>query len=363
MHKIHIVVGVRPDLIRAAQLIDTLTAFDTSWDCKVIHTGQHYDHELAQDYIDELSIPHCVVLSDIGHGTGISQIASILNSYDEYLTQDPPDLILIMGNSNSALACAMAGKKRGHRLGHLDAGLRAYDEGLNEEVNDALIDRLCSLHFTASEEAAINLIREGYENSQIIEVGNLRGDSVFINLGHAEDSRALDRFGLKAGGYALVTFHHPETLMQPKFILELMTYLERLSERLPVLAILHPNTQYMLEDIFDMEGADPSNLQFVSSQPYRDMLRLIKSAALVITDSQGLQEETSILGVQCLTLGHATNRMVTLSKGTNTLHSYDLAGIESRVSDIVGGHLREAFAIEAWDGKTSQRIAKYISGI
>ncbi len=358
---IHIVVGVRPDLILASSLSETLTSFDSNWSCKVIHTGQHYDDELSKVYVDELAIKELVLLSDIGHGVGIPQVASLMMAYDTYLLQDKADLVLILGNSHTALASAITARKHGCKVGHVDAGIRSFDTTQSLEINDALIDRLSDFHFTSSEESVINLIREGYENIQIIEVGNLRADAVFLNLGHAEDSNVLDRYGLLSDGYILCSFHHAETLEQTDFILSLMTYLDGLSETLPMLFILHPKTQYLLEEIMDLEGRDPHNFQFVSSQPYRDMLKLLKHATCVITDSQGLQEETSILGVQCLTLSRSTNRLVTLSKGTNTLHAFDLEGIQSRLNDIIQGRLHEGVAITGWDGKASQRIAKFIS--
>ena len=363
MQKIHIAIGVRPDLIRAAHLLDTLISFDANWEVKLIHTGQHHDHELCQALVDELGIRGMVKLSDEGHGTGALQIASILKAYDEYLAVDPPDLILIMGNSNSALACALAGSKRGINLGHLDAGLRSYDPSQAEEMNDAVIDRISSYLFTATEEAVINLIREGYQNTQIIEVGNLRADAVFMNLGHAEDSLALDRYGLVPSNYVLLTMHHPETLQRKDFILDLLRDLEERSETLPILCVLHPKTHYLLTEIYDMEDAAQGNIQFAASVNYREMLNLIKNSALVLTDSQGLQEETSILGVQCLTFGESTNRMITLSKGTNTLHSYDIASIAERIADILGEHVREGVPMAGWDGKAARRIAEFISGI
>ncbi len=361
MQKIDMIIGVRPDFIRAAALLTAFSSYEDTLDVRVIHTGQHYDPELSQDLLEQLELTPIHAFLSVEGGEGARQLALLIIAYEAQIKLDPPDLVLIIGNSNSALAGTLVAARQGIPVAHVDAGIRSYAPVQLEEQNDMLIDRLAGIHFTSNEESMINLIREGFDNKTIIEVGNIRSDAVFMNLGFAEDSDILDRSGLQAGAYLLVTLHHEHILQETDYLVALFGMFEALSERLVILVVLHPKTLIRLEDIPELMLESTANLQLVSSRNYHDMLKLQKNAALVITDSQGIQEESTILGIQCLTMGDQTNRPITLSKGTNTSTGFDVEHLRARIIGIMEGDSKEAYPIQGWDGKVGQRIVKYIS--
>ncbi|MCF7825260.1 MAG: UDP-N-acetylglucosamine 2-epimerase (non-hydrolyzing) [Candidatus Marinimicrobia bacterium] len=360
MKKIDIIVGIRPDFIRASALVHTFQDYEDKLDIRIIHTGQHYDPELSQNILDQFPLTSIYAHLDFNVIEGIGKLASIMMSYENQIRIDKPDLVLVIGNSDSALACSLVAARAHIQVGHLDAGIRSYDKLSAEEQNDMLIDKLASYLFTSNEEAVINLIREGYENQNIVEVGNIRADAVFTNLGYAEDSEVLDRLGLEKNAYILVTLHHDHILNNIDFLSPFFIMLEKLSERLRIVVVLHPKTLQLLEDMPEIILDPGLNLQFVSSQNYHDMLKLIKYSVVVLTDSQGIQEESSILGVQCLTLGHTTNRPVSLSKGTNTLMGFNVQEMESKIISIIEGDTIDGFPIDGWEGKAGQRIARFL---
>lgn len=362
MKKIDIIAGTRPDFIRASSLVNAFQDFEDLLDVRVIHTGQHYDPELSQDLTDQLFHTPMHAYLDVNPVEGIGKMASTMMSYENQLNIDRPDMVLILGNSDSAMACSLVAARAKIEIAHIDAGIRSYDPGSVEEQNDMLIDKLATHLFTSNEEAVINLIREGYDNQNIIEVGNIRADAVFSNLGYAEDSTVLDRYGLEENSYIIVTLHHENIVSDKDFLINFVTMLERLSQRLRICVLLHPKTLAVLEDMPEIMLDPGTNLQFMSSQNYHDTLKLMKNSVLVVTDSQGIQEETSILGVQCLTLGNTTNRPVTLSRGTNTLVGLNAVEIEAKIISVIEGDKVEGFPIDGWEGKAGQRIAKFLTG-
>lgn len=363
MKKIDIIVGVRPDFIRASALKTAFQDFEDKLDLRIIHTGQHYDPELSQDLVEQLHLSPIHAYLDINAVEGIGKFASIMMSYETQIQIDRPDIVMVLGNSDSALACSMVASRAHIEVAHIDSGVRSYDFQIAEEQNDMLIDRLSTYLFTSNEEPVIPLIREGYDTSTIIEVGNIRADAVFANLGYAEDSNALDRYGLEEGAYILMTLHHEHVLGNTSFLISFMTMLEKLSERLRICCVLHPKTLMLLEDMPEVMLDPGVNLQFITSQNYHDWLKLLKNCVVVVTDSQGIQEESTVLGVQCLTIGHTTNRPVTLTKGTNKLLGFDLEQIEAKIVSIIEGDNIDGYPIDGWEGKAGQRIAKYFSEI
>ncbi len=361
MKKIDLIVGVRPDFIRAAALLNSFKDFEDTLEVRAIHTGQHYDPELSQDIIEQLYLTPIHAHLNFDMIEGLGKMTSIMKSYENQIKIDRPALVVVIGNSDSALACSLVASRSNIQIAHIDAGIRSHDNHLIEEQNDLIIDRLATVLFTSTEEPVINLIREGYDNQAIIEVGNIRADAVFANLGYAEDSNVLDRYGLEENAYILLTLHHDHILNNIDFLTAFISSLEKLSERLRICMVLHPKTLQRLEDMPEVVLDPGVNLQFLSSQNYHDFLKLIKNAVVVVTDSQGLQEETSILGVQCLSLGDSSNRPVTLAQGTNTLMGFDILKIEAKIISIIEGDKIDGFPIDGWEGKAGQRIAKYVS--
>ncbi|MCF7822858.1 MAG: UDP-N-acetylglucosamine 2-epimerase [Candidatus Marinimicrobia bacterium] len=360
MTKIDVIMGVRPDFIQAAALNRTFSEYEDKLDLRFIHTGQHYDLELSQIHLEQLNVNPLHAILPVEGEQGNQQLSAIMLAYEQQQLLDPPDFVLVMGNSNSALACSLITARNGIGLGHIGAGTRYENRLLIEEQNDLLIDQLATLLFPSDSESVINLIREGAENSRIVEIGNIRADSVFQNLGHVEDSNVLDRYGLESGAFITVTLHHAYLLKDIPFLISFFTLLEELSESLTIHAVLHPQTQMIIEDIPEIIQESSDNFQIVSAHNYHDMLKLIKNSAMVVTDSQGLQEETTILGVQCLTLGEFTNRPITLAKGTNTLVGRSSELLRAKIMEIVSGERKEAYPMELWDGKAGQRLAQYL---
>mgnify|MGYP002725468941 CR=1 FL=1 len=360
MKKIDIILGVRSDFIQGSSLYAAFSAYEDILELRYIHTGEDTDHELSTDIIDQLGLHINSFLPEAGN-EGIRKFASIMLNYDEHMIFDKPDLILVFGNSDSALAATMVGSRNSIPVGHIDAGARFLDHSVIEEQNDLQIDRLSTYLFTSNEESVINLIREGYDNRNIIEVGNLRSDSVFMNLGFAEDSDVLERNGLISGNYILLTLHHDHILKNTEFLISFFNMLEDLSSDVMIYVCLHPKTSNLLDDLPELILDPGDNFQLVSSRNYQDMLKLQKNAALVVTDSQGLQDETTILGVNCLTLGNSSNRPATFSKGTNSLAGFDISRIRSFILAILSGESKDGYPIDNWDGKVGQRIAKFIT--
>jgi UDP-N-acetylglucosamine 2-epimerase (non-hydrolysing) len=361
MLKVDMIVGVRPDFIQASALNQTFSEHTDKLNVRIIHTGEQNDPELSQIHIEQLNLQPIAAYLPVETGDSTRQLAEIIVSYDLQLKSDKPDLVLIMGNSTSALACAIVAARNGVKIAHIDAGVRYYNQALVQEQNDLMIDQLATYLFTANPESAINLIREGFDTVRILEVGNLRSDAVFMNLGFAEDSNILDRYGLNPDAYVVVYIHQEHILSDTNYLISLFTLFEELSEGAKIHVILDPQTSMLLEDTPEIILDSTDNLQFVSSHNYHDMLKLIKNATLVITDSQGVQEETTQLGVQCLTVGNEMNRPVTFSVGTNTLAGFDISEIRTNILSILSGETKEASPIDLWDGKVGQRIADFIS--
>jgi len=362
MLKIDLILGVRPDFIQSAALNRAILESEDKLAVRIIHTGQHHDPELSQFHLEQLQLQPIHVFLPFAGGRDNQQLTSIMTAYADQQQMDTPDLVIVVGNSNSALACALVAAKNGIRVAHVDSGIRFNDREMIEELNDLLIDQLSSYLFTSNPESAINLIREGFEEHKIIEVGSLRSDAVFQNLGYAEDSNVMERYGLTAGAYILVSLHHSHIIGNIRFLISFFTMLEKLAEQVTVHLVLHPQSMQIIEDVPEIMLDANDNLQIVSSHHYHDMLKLVKNSALVLTDSQGLQEETSILGVQCLTLGNNTNRPITLRRGTNTLVGVDVSNIRSAINSILSGETKDGYPIDLWDGKSAQRIVKYIIG-
>jgi UDP-N-acetylglucosamine 2-epimerase (non-hydrolysing) len=243
---------------------------------------------------------------------------------------------------------------------HLDAGNRYYNKKMIPEQNELIIDQLATQMVSSNGESVINLMREGVDSLQILELGSLSSDAVFLNLGHAEDSPILDLQGLLEGSYVLVVLSSSIPADSITAHIALFHLLESLAQKISVHVVLNENSFRSLEDIpeINLEGDDGLNI--VSGHGFHEMLKLMKNAALVLTDSQSIQEETTVLGVPCLTLGHTTNRPVTLSKGTNLLVGYEATEIQEAIDTILQGDVKEAYPMEGWDGKVASRVLEMI---
>ncbi len=343
------VVGARPNFVKLAPVVRELAERLPQLAQVLVHTGQHYDRELSDVFIDELGLPppdHFLGVGSGGHGV---QTARALERLEPVLETERPSLVLVAGDVNSTLAGAVAAAKLHIPVGHVEAGLRSFDRTMPEEVNRVLVDQVSEWCFTHSPEAEPNLLREGVDPSRIHFVGNTMIDTLVRLRPLIDRSDALRRLGVDGSQYALVTLHRP-ALVDGPLLAPALESLARLSERLPVVFPVHPRTRARLGDFLP-----PPGLRLVDALGYVDFLALQSRAAGVVTDSGGVQEETTFLGVPCFTLRDRTERPITVTHGTNRVLGLDVAAIE-QVADLIGDVPVGQPPPEGWDGRAAARV-------
>lgn len=325
----------------------------------IVHTGQHYDHEMSATFFADLGVPEPNVNLGVGSATPVQQIDMIMLRLERILTDQRPDVMLVYGDVNSTLAGALVAAKLGIPVGHVEAGLRSRDWTMPEELNRVLTDRLAELLFTPSRDANNNLLAEGIPQSRIRFVGNIMIDALVHALPRARAAGAASRRGLGAGEYVLVTLHRPSNVDPPETLRGLMDALGTISHHRPVLFPIHPRTGSRL-DVLGLRSRGNGSVRLLEPLGYVEMLSLVADAGLVITDSGGLQEETSFLGVPCLTVRPNTERPITIEQGTNRL-----VGSVKQLLEAVERAWREGrreCRIELWDGKAAERIVAELCG-
>jgi UDP-N-acetylglucosamine 2-epimerase (non-hydrolysing) len=344
------VVGARPNYMKIAPLYAALEARGTV-EQRLIHTGQHYDKSVKDVFFDELPLPTPHIQLEVGSGAHGAQTARALAGLEEAFQELEPDLVIVPGDVNSTLAGALAAVKLGHPVCHLEAGLRSFDWAMPEEHNRRLTDHLSSLLLTHSPEAFENLAREGVQSTRIRYVGNTMIDTLLGNVGAAKELKVWEELGLAPRGYVLVTLHRPALVDSPELLRATMRSLLRIAAELPVVFPVHPRTRSRLDGL----GIPPGSVHLVDPQPYGRFLSLEAEAAAVITDSGGVQEETTVLGVPCFTLRDNTERPVTVTHGTNTLLGLDPARL-AEIPERLKTH-RPALTPPLWDGLAGGRAA------
>ena len=354
------VVGARPNYMKMAPIWRALTkaGMTTHW----VHTGQHYDAALSEQFFHDLEIPEPDTHLGVGSGSHAEQTARVLERVAPVIESFAPDLVLVGGDVNSTLACTLAAVKLGVPVGHVEAGLRSGDRTMPEEINRVLTDAVSDLLFTTSREAGDHLIAEGRPRDSIHFVGNSMIDTLRRFEPAAAALSTLDDLGVQPGTYLLGTLHRPSNVDEPEDLERILHLLEETSGRLRVLLPLHPRTRTRLESFGlwrRLEG-----LHAVDALPplgYLEFLALMRSARVVLTDSGGVQEETTALGVPCLTLRPNTERPVTVTDGTNLLVSVETPRILQALDDLLAGRLAAGARIpELWDGRAGLRIAERI---
>ena len=351
-----LVVGARPNFVKVAPLLDALAALDDVRP-SLLHTGQHYDWALSQSFIEQLGLPEPEHYLNVGSGTHAEQTAGVLVGVERVLLERRPDALVVAGDVNSTMAAALAAAKTGTPVAHLESGLRSYDWTMPEEVNRAVTDRVADLLLCPSQDAVDNLLREGAGEDRIALVGNTMIDSLLRLLPAARATGAVAAHGLEPGGYALVTLHRPALVDDPAHLGTLLEILRDLAGRLPVVFPVHPRTRARIE------ARDPGSLEGLTALPPADYLEFIaleESARLVITDSGGVQEETSALGVACLTYRDTTERPITVERGTNTLVGLDPAELARACRARLEEEPPSPAAIPLWDGEAGGRAAEHV---
>jgi len=352
------VVGARPNFMKLAPLARAL-ARRPAVEHVIVHTGQHYDAEMSDTFFEELSIPRPQHNLEVGSGSHAAQTAAIMLRFEPVCQAVKPDVVLVYGDVNSTVAAALVAAKLGTRVAHVEAGLRSRDWTMPEEINRVVTDRLADLLFTPSRDAVENLRAEGVPDDRIHFVGNIMIDSLVSSLDAARALAAPRRHGVEGKRYVLVTLHRPGNVDVPDTLVELLETLAVLSVESPVLFPLHPRTRARIQSL-GWSAPDGAHLHFLDPLPYLELLSLEFSASLVVTDSGGLQEETTYLGVPCLTVRPSTERPITCTEGTNRLVAARREAILSAAREALAAGSRHPVTIERWDGHTAERIAEVL---
>lgn len=324
----------------------------------LVHTGQHYDAAMSRIFFEELGLPRPDHDLEVGSDTHARQTARVMMALDDLLAARPADLVLVVGDVNSTLAAALVAAKRGIAVAHVEAGLRSRDRTMPEELNRIVVDALSEVLFATSADAVTNLREEGIRESAIHLVGNPMIDTLRRHLPAARERRASSRFGLESGRFALVTLHRPGNVDDPVRLRRILDTLGEVARDLPVLFPVHPRSR---ERIARLGRPGPPGVHFVEPQGYLDFLSLLDSCRFVLTDSGGIQEESTALGVPCLTLRANTERPVTVSEGSNRLLGDDLAAVDRAVAETLRGPLRGPTGPALWDGHAGERIAAILA--
>ena len=351
------VVGARPNFMKMAPVLEALRAYPEIQPF-LVHTGQHYDEEMSRVFFNELGLPQPDRDLEIGSDTPARQTARIMLAFDGLLEGRDAGMIVVVGDVNSTLACSLVAVKRGIPVAHVEAGLRSRDRSMPEEINRVITDAISDLLFATSPDAIENLISEGVPPERIHHVGNPMIDTLRRHLVAARARRTPARMGHAEGNYALVTLHRPSNVDEPRTLDAILRALDALSERIPIVFPVHPRTRERIDSLQFRPG--PA-LHLYPPLGYLDFLGLLAAARFVLTDSGGIQEETTSLGIPCLTLRANTERPITVTEGTNRLLGADPGSILPAARALLSEPPREPRAPALWDGRAGERIASKLA--
>ena len=349
MLRVVCVAGARPNYMKIKPVMDALERRGA--EVVLVHTGQHYDPAMNDVFFADLGIRPPDRFLGVGSGSHAEQTGRVMTAFEPLLAEVSPDIVVVVGDINSTLACALVTAKAGPLLAHVESGLRSRDWSMPEEVNRVATDRVSDYLLAPSPDAVENLRAEGYREDQIHLVGNVMIDTLLANLERARASAILDEYGLVKGEYGLVTLHRPANVDDPEVLAGLLKALGEIAGRCPLLLPVHPRAAARLADI-----GVPGGIRLVPPAGYLDFIALQDSARIVLTDSGGVQEETTALGVPCVTLRDNTERPITVEQGTNVLAGRDPERIVATVNRVLDGPPAQRRP-ELWDGRASERIA------
>ncbi len=365
--KIFIVAGARPNFMKIAPLWEEIQKHSAvSADARIVHTGQHYDDSMSDVFLRDLGMPRPHISFNVGSGTHAGQTAAVMSAFENLCLRENPDLVIVVGDVNSTLACALVAAKLPVPVAHVEAGLRSYDRSMPEEVNRVVTDAVSDYLFTTSRDAVDNLKREGIAENKICFAGNVMIDTLFK---FKEIAGSESPFKSVAGDYALLTLHRPANVDDENTFRGMLDAIRSVSEKIPIIFPAHPRTSKLINkfgfgDYFtalntDLKEAVPENgINLLPPVSYLDMVALMMNARFVLTDSGGLQEETTGLGVPCITLRENTERPVTISEGTNILAGRDPDKIYHESMNVLKTGGKRGRVPDLWDGRAAQRIVK-----
>jgi UDP-N-acetylglucosamine 2-epimerase (non-hydrolysing) len=358
--KVVSVVGARPNFMKIAPITKEIRKFPEIENV-LVHTGQHYDFEMSQVFFQDLELPQPDVYLAAGSGSHAVQTARVMITFEEVVHKEVPDVVLVVGDVNSTLACALVAAKLCLPVAHVEAGLRSFDRTMPEEINRVLTDQVSELLFTTSSEAEGNLLREGIAREKIHFVGNVMIDSLCLCREKALDSNARKRLGLDGEPYALLTLHRPSNVDHRATLQHIIQAVQNVSRRIQVVFSVHPRTAAQFRHMgFTSAGLDSNGLVFTDPLGRIDFLNLLLGASFVMTDSGGIQEETTFLQIPCLTLRDNTERPVTVSCGTNRLVGTDPEKIFQGALEILSGEWKRGQIPDLWDGHAAERIVRVL---
>lgn len=360
--KIILVAGARPNFIKIAPLMQEMRG-RSGLDVRLVHTGQHYDERMSQLFFEELEIPRPDVDLEVGSASHAVQTAEVMKRFEPVLMAEAPDAVVVVGDVNSTLACSLTAVKMNIPVAHVEAGLRSFDRTMPEEINRILTDSISQWLFVSERSGLENLKHEGIPDERVFFVGNVMIDTLLHHRRRSERAKILEDLGLEDRGYAVLTLHRPASVDTPSVLKGLMSAVTRVSQELPVVFPVHPRTTKVLNEV--MPGRASGNLtglRLIEPLGYLDFLKLLSHSRLVMTDSGGIQEETTVLGVPCLTLRTSTERPATISEGTNVLVGLEPERILAAAFRSLKGKCTQQRIPEFWDGQASRRIVDILEG-
>ena len=356
-----LITGARPNFMKIAPIIKAISnrnnCGNRSIEYKLVHTGQHYDINMSQVFFKELDIPSPDINLEVGSSSHAVQTANIMIHFEGICLQEKPDYVVVVGDVNSTMACTLVAAKMGIRVAHVEAGLRSFDRTMPEEINRIVTDSLADILFTSSTDADENLIKEGIPKSKIKFVGNIMIDTLIANLEKVRNKKTHLRLGLKENNFVYVTLHRPSNVDNREILNTIISDLDRLSTSLPVCFPLHPRTRKMLTQ-YEISCGSNKNLKLIDPIGYHDSICLAEQARFVLTDSGGLQEETTFFQTPCLTLRPNTERPITITKGSNKLTN--IKSLWSDIEELLKGNTKKGKTPDLWDGHTAERIIEYM---
>jgi len=354
------VVGARPNFMKMAPIIEAMDRFPDDFEHLLVHTGQHYDERMSRAFFDDLGMPKPDIDLGVGSGSHAEQTGRVMMAFERICQEQRPDLVIVVGDVNSTLACAITARKLGIAVAHVEAGLRSRDMAMPEEINRLCTDVLCDYLFTTDPIASDNLRREGIADEKIHFVGNVMIDTLVKHRRLAARLSLTEQLGLTPRGYATLTLHRPSNVDDRAVLAGILEALSSIAQRLPILFPIHPRTRKMAERFglshyFSRDGR-PEGIWLMEPLGYLEFLHLNRNARLVLTDSGGLQEETTVLGVPCITLRHNTERPITCSVGTNRLVGNERRAILRAADEVLSQETVTGQVPDKWDGRAAERI-------
>ncbi len=361
MIKIINVVGARPNFMKIAPIQREMAKYPNIQPV-LVHTGQHYDERMSKLFFDDLQLPKPDIYLDVRSGSHAVQTAKVMMAFEEVLQKEKPDLVIVVGDVNSTAACSMVAAKMHTKIAHVEAGLRSFDRRMPEEINRLVTDVLSDFLFVTEKSGLENLKHEGIDDSKVHFVGHVMIDSLIYFEPMAAKSPILENMGLQPREYGVITLHRPSNVDNKENFLKLLNAFEVIEKQMPLIFPIHPRSQKMIDQLGLREKVEKMhNLRLTEPLGYLDFMRLLHNAKLVLTDSGGIQEETTYLGIPCITMRENTERPITVEVGTNVLVGTDTERIIAEAQKVLDGNAKKGQIPELWDGKAAERIVRILN--